>query len=122
MAGIASFKELEVYKKAYDVSIDIHKISLSFPKTEQYGLTSQIQRASKSICANIAEGFVKQRGSKAEFKRFLLIALGSASEMLVWIDYCYDMQYISTEKHQRWTEEYDSINKMLNSFYSKVEI
>lgn len=118
--GIASFRDLEVYKKAYAISVNIHKTSLTFPKIEQYARADQIRRTTKSICANIAEGFAKQRSSKAEFKRFLLIALGSASETLVWIDYCHDMEYIDENIYKTWRSEYESIHRMLNAFYSKV--
>jgi four helix bundle protein len=118
--GIASFRDLDVYKKAYSISLSLHKASLQFPKFEQYALADQMRRSSKSICANIAEGFIKQRGSKPEFKRFLLMALGSASETLVWIDYCRDMGYIDVTTHNEWRSEYESIHKMLNAFYSRV--
>lgn len=118
--GIASFRDLEVYKKAYAISVNIHKTSLTFSKIEQYARADQIRRTTKSICANIAEGFAKQRSSKAEFKRFLLIALGSASETLVWIDYCHDMEYIDENIYKTWRSEYESIHRMLNAFYSKV--
>ncbi len=78
--GIKDFSELIVYRKAYDKSLEIHKETLNYPKQEQYELGSQMRRASKSICANIAEGFGKQNVSTAEFKRFLLMAIGSADE------------------------------------------
>ncbi len=77
----------------------------------------QIRRASKSICANIAEGFVKQKKSKAEFKRFLQMALGSSNEMLVWILYCKELSYVSEEDARRWYNEYLSICKMLNTLH-----
>ena len=64
------------------------------PKVEQYRLGDQIRRASKSICANLAEGFGKQSYSKAEFKRFIQMSIGSADEMRVWIRYCHDLGYI----------------------------
>ncbi|MGB0719816.1 MAG: four helix bundle protein [Bdellovibrionales bacterium] len=118
--GIASFRDLNVYQKAYAISINIHKHSKSFPKDEQYGITNQLRRASRSICANIAEGFAKQRTSKAEFKRFLMIAVGSASEVLVWIDYCRDFEFIDERTHEIWKAEYEAISKMLNAFHSKV--
>jgi four helix bundle protein len=60
------------------------------------------------------------RASKAEFKRFLLMAIGSSSEMLVWIDYCRDMKYIDTNVFQTWSAEYESIHKMLQAFYSRA--
>jgi four helix bundle protein len=88
---IKSFEDLDVFQRAYALSLIIHKVSLAFPKVEQFGLAEQVRRASKSICANLAEGFGKQRDSSAEFKRFLLIAIGSCEEMQVWIRYCKDL-------------------------------
>ena len=80
-SDIASFEDLDVFQRAYRISLDVHRASLQFPKIEQHALADQIRRASKSICGNIAEGFGKQRRSGAEFKRYLLMAIGSADEM-----------------------------------------
>ena len=89
------------------------------PKEEQYGLGEQIRRASKSVCANIAEGFAKQRYSKGEYKRYLQIAIGSTEEMRVWLRYSLDLGYIKEEKWKEWREEYEAIVKMLQSIYKK---
>ena len=110
---IGAFEDLEVFKRAYKVSLDVHRISLLFPQVEQYGLADQIRRASKSICANLAEGFGKQSASVAEFKRYVRIALGSADEMRVWIRYCLDLGYIDQSCWQAWRDEYQEIAKML---------
>ena len=117
---IENFKQLDVYKRAFEISTLVHQVSLEFPKIEQYSLADQMRRASRGICANIAEGFGKQRSSKAEFKRFLLMALGSAHEMLVWIDYCQKFEYVSDILAKSWLDEYEVIIKMLNSLYNKV--
>ncbi|MCB9991426.1 MAG: four helix bundle protein [Rhodospirillales bacterium] len=114
-----TFEELEVYKRAFSISLDIHRESLLFPKIEQYALGDQVRRASKSICANIAEGFAKQRSSQADFRRFLLMAMGSSNEMLVWINYCKELGYIDLEKAIFWREEYMSVGKMINALYSR---
>lgn len=119
---VRHYHDLDVYKKAFAVSIEIHKASLEFPKIEQYGLASQIRRASKSICANIAEGFAKQQNSKPEFRRFLLIALGSSHEMKVWIDYCRELDYVARNECEKWASEYDLISKMLQSFINKIDV
>lgn len=117
---VSRFKDLLVYQKAFDTALSIHEASLAFPKTEQYGgLADQMRRASKGITANIAEGFAKQQGSKPEFKRFLLMALGSAHEMQVWTDYAIALQYVDDEKAQYWMAQYDEIIRMLQSLYSK---
>ena len=92
--AVTPFENLEVFKKVYRVSLEVHRASLTFPKIEQYALGDQVRRASKSVCANIAEGFGKQSHSKAEFRRFLMMALGSADEMRVWCRYCLDLGYI----------------------------
>ncbi len=69
---ISTYEDLEVFQRAYRISLDVHRTSLQFPKVEQFGgLADQMRRASKSICGNIAEGFGKQRRSNAEFKRYL---------------------------------------------------
>ncbi|MGB0719671.1 MAG: four helix bundle protein, partial [Bdellovibrionales bacterium] len=92
-----------------------------FPKTEQYsGVADQMRRASKGICANIAEGYAKQQRSKPEFKRFLLMAIGSAHEMQVWVDYCVNLKYINDHQGLEWVEKYDEIVRMLQSLYSKI--
>ena len=111
---VRRFEDLQVFKRAYRISLEVHRASLCFPKAEQYGLGSQIRRASKSVPSNIAEGFGKQRLSKAEFHRFLMIAMGSADEMRVWSRYCLDLGYIENETWARWRDEYQEIAKMLH--------
>ena len=114
---ISSFEDLDVFQRAYKVSLEIHKISLDFPKREQYGLADQTRRASKSICANIAEGFAKQNHSRAEFKRYLTMAIGSSDEMRVWLRYCLDLSLIEEETWIKWRDEYKEISKMLQGLY-----
>ena len=106
-------RDLKVYRRAYDVSLKIHSLSLSLPKIEQYALADQLRRASKSICANIAEGFVRQRSSVPEFARFLLIAEASAEEVCVWLEYASDLGYITKEQFEDWDNEYMLIQAML---------
>ncbi len=72
---IQSFEDLEVFQRSYRISLEVHKVSLNFPSVEQYGLADQIRRASKSVCANIAEGFGKRSFSSAEFKRNQLVLM-----------------------------------------------
>ena len=112
-SSVTSFEDLEVFGRAYRISLEVHRASLDFPTIEQYALADQIRRASKGICANLAEGYAKQHGSKAEFKRFILIALGSAEEMRVWTRYCLDLGYIDEATWRRWRDEYQAIARML---------
>ncbi len=108
-----SFEDLEVFQRAYKLSLEIHKASLEFPTVEQYGLGQQIRNASKSICANIAEGFGKRSYSKAEWIRYLKIAVGSGDEMRVWIRYCLDLGYVDERTWRTWSTEYKEITKMV---------
>ena len=119
--GVRSFEDLEVFQKAYRLSLEIHRASLSFPRHEQFALADQIRRASKSICANIAEGFGRQRLSGAEYRRFLMLGLGSAEEMRVWIRYCRDLDMIDEPTWQRWRDGYVEIAKMLTKLHQAWE-
>ncbi len=114
-----SFEDLDVFQRAYKVSLEIHKVSMKLPKNEQYGLADQIRRASKSICANIAEGFGKRSSSKAEFRRYLMISIGSSDEMRVWLRYCLDLGYIDESLWKQWRDEYKEISKMLQGLHRK---
>jgi four helix bundle protein len=113
MERLRGFEDLEVFRRAYRVSLEVHRRSLEFPAIEQRALASQIRRASKSICANLVEGFGRQSWSKAEFRRFLMMATGSADEMQVWVLYCRDLGYIDADVAERWQGEYREIARML---------
>lgn len=110
---VSTVKELQVYNRAYKAALDMHKISITLPQIEQFALASQIRRASKGICANLAEGFAKSHASDAEFRRYALIAAGSSQEMGVWLDFCKDLGYIDAEAANELTKEYEEITKML---------
>ncbi len=113
MKPIRSFEDLEVFQRAYRLSLDIHAASMAFPQHEQFELARQVRTASKSICANIAEGFGKQSSSTAEFSRFLAIAIGSADEMRLWSRYCLDLDYIDEATWRSWRDQYQEIAMML---------
>src|SRR5215475_14312211 len=102
-------EDLEVFQRAYRASLEVHRASLDFPRIEQFALADQVRRASKSICANLAEGFGRQQQSKPEFRRFLMMALGSADEMQVWTMYCRDLGYIGADVAEHWRGEYREI-------------
>ena len=110
---VRRFEDLDVFRRAYQLSLEVHRVSLGFPRIEQFALADQVRRASKSICANIAEGFGKQRQSRVEFHRFLMMAIGSADEMQVWSLYCRDLGYIDKDVAGRWRGEYQEIARML---------
>ena len=113
MERLRGFEDLDVFRRAYQVSLEVHRVSLGFPAIEQRALADQIRRASKSICANLVEGFGRQGWSKPEFRRFLMMATGSADEMQVWSLYCRDLGYIDKDVAERWQGEYREIARML---------
>src|SRR6267378_8403271 len=117
---VVSFEDLEVFQRAYRMSLEIHRESLKFPRIEQRVLGDQVRRASKSICANVAEGYGRQKRSKAEFKRFLQMAIGSCDEMRVWVRYALDLDYIDEAVWRRWRDEYQVITRMVQSLSSKA--
>jgi four helix bundle protein len=111
--------ELEVYKKAYALSLEAHKASLEFPKIEQFGgLASQMREASKSICANLAEG-LGRFGSKGEERRGLTIAIGSCEETVVWLNYSRDLGYLAQPVADQWATSYREVARMLTALSKK---
>jgi four helix bundle protein len=93
---------------------------LGFPAVEQRALADQIRRASKSICANLAEGFARQGLAPADFRRFIMMAMGSADEMRVWARYCLDLGYLDEATWQVWRQEYHEIAKMLQGLLKSL--
>jgi four helix bundle protein len=90
---IKSYEDLIVYQRSFELALELHKLSITFPKIEQFALGDQLRRSSKSICANIAEGFSRRSHSVPEFKRFLSVAFGSSEETRVWISFAYRLGY-----------------------------
>ena len=117
---VVSFEGMEVFQRAYRLSLEIHRTSLGFPAVEQRALADQIRRASKSICANLAEGYGRQKGSKAEFVRFVRMAIGSSDEMRVWLRYAFDLDYIDEPTWRGWRDGYQTVTRMLQSLADKV--
>ena len=115
---IKSFRDLEVYRRAYAFAMDVFVITKKFPKEETYSLTSQIIRSSRSVAANISEGWARRLYENV-FKQFLVTSLGSASETQTWLDFAKDCQYISAEEHQLLSEELDAIGKMLTQLHKR---
>jgi four helix bundle protein len=112
------FRKLLVWQKSHQMTLDIYRITISFPKNEMYGLTSQIRRAAASIPANIAEGC--GRGSDSDLARFLQIAMGSASELEYHLLLARDIGYLENDKHEKVANEVIEVKRMLASFIKKL--
>lgn len=117
---IKSARDLKVYQRAYAVSLAIHKQTLQFPPIENYALANQLRRSTKSVCANIAEGFIRQKYSKPDFARFLAIAEASAAESQVWLQYSVDLEYIDKLQYQTWDNDYSEIISMISQLRKKL--
>lgn len=112
------FKELKVWEKAHKLAVAIYKATLTFPKTEVYGLTSQMRRACVSIPANIAEGC--GRRGEVEFARFLQIAMGSSSELEYLLLLTRELNLLSSGEYEQLTNEVIEVKKMLSAFIKKL--
>src|SRR6201987_6569276 len=115
---VRGLEELEVFQRAYRVSLEVHRASLELPRIEQFALADQLRRSSKSICANLAEGFAKQSRSAAQYRRYLTVAIGSSDETQLWLGYCIDLGYIEEVGGRRWMADYVAIAKMLQGPYA----
>ena len=114
------YHRLDVYQKAYQLALEVHRVSLDFPKIEQYGLAQQLRASSKSIPANIAEGMGKQ-DSPADVKRFIRIAIGSSDETRVWLEFAKDLGYVDSEIHAQFEARYQEIGRMLRGVIKRYE-
>jgi four helix bundle protein len=107
-------EDLEVFKRAYALSLAVHRTSLDFPKIEQYGgLADQLRRASKSVCGLLAEGAGRQHDSPREFARYVTMAMGSAEEARLWCRYAADLGYADAATAAAWQEEFSQVIRML---------
>ena len=114
------YKDLQIYQRSYKAALAVYRMVEEFPESEKYALINQMQRASTSIALNIAEGYAR-KNSQAEFKRFLQMAIGSANEMSVLLDFSKDLGYITENQHEKASKEYDEIGRMLNKFIQSIE-
>ena len=105
------YKDLDVWKKSMDLVELIYQTTKSFPDSEKFGLTSQINRCSVSVASNIAEG--AGRNSKGEFKQFIGIAVGSLFELETQILIAQRIGYLTSQGSDQVISEVESIHKML---------
>ena len=115
-----SYRDLEVYKLARQLSLEIFNTSKSFPKEEMYSLTDQIRRSSRSVGAQIAEAWAKRRYKK-HFISKLTDSDGEQQETQHWIETALDCGYITKKLSKDWLERYASVGRMLNSMINKAD-
>ncbi|OGT27475.1 MAG: four helix bundle protein [Gammaproteobacteria bacterium RBG_16_66_13] len=112
------FKALKVWEKAHSMTIGVYQATSRFPRSEEFGLRSQIRRASASIPANIAEGC--GRGSQKEFAQFLHVALGSTNELEYHLILARDLGYLPTDSHQSLDIQVSEVRRMLARLVVRV--
>jgi four helix bundle protein len=110
--SIRSYRELEVWQKAMDLVVDCYNIANQFPKSEAYGLTSQLQRAAVSVPANIAEG--QGRSHTKEFLNHLSMSYGSLMELETHLQIATRLGYIDDSSLKALLEKSAEIGRMLN--------
>lgn len=114
------FRDLKVWDKAHQLTLAVYRATGGFPRSELYGLTSQIRRCSTSIAANIAEGCGK-RGN-AEFHRYLDVASGSASELDYELLLARDLSLLPDTQYQTLFQGLIELRRMLAALMRKVEL
>jgi four helix bundle protein len=118
MAG-KSYRDLDVWREAMDFVVECYRMTRTFPKSEVYGLTSQLQRAAVSTPANIAEGQGRQHDK--EFLQHLAIAYGSLAEAETHIQIARRLEYIDGERESMMLERAARIGRMLNGLRKSIE-
>ena len=115
---VKSHRDLRVWQAGMELSVSIYKATEPYPKSEVFGLASQMRRAASSIPANIAEGFSRQH--KPEFVQFLYIAKGSLSELETFVELSERLGYLSAERASALREQTDAVGKMLYGLIETV--
>ena len=113
-------RDLKVYQLAYKLAMEIFHLSKAFPREEIYSLTNQIRRSSRSVAANLAEGFRKRRYPNMLVNK-LTDCDGEAAETQVWVDFAFDCGYLSKDNHDRLIRDYEEVGRMLAGMIAKPE-
>jgi four helix bundle protein len=114
MAVPGGFRDLRVYQLAYRLAMQIFNETKTFPQDERYSMTSQIRRSSRSVAANLAEGY-RKRQYPAMFVSKLADCDAEATETQVWLDFARDCGYLSGNRQKELATGYDELGRMLSS-------
>lgn len=112
------FRNLEVWNRAHQLTLQVYKLTDGFPRSEMFGLSSQLRRAAASIATNIAEGCGR---TQAEFGRFLQISFGSACEVEYELLLAKDLGLVPTSEHQVMNDELIRVKRMLTSLMNHLQ-
>lgn len=109
---IKDYRELRVYKNAFEMAADVYEVSKSFPSEERYVLTDQIRRSSRSVCANIAESWRRRRSAR-HFVAKLSDADAEAAETAVWLDFALRFGFLDQGQYTRLSDACDHVSRQL---------
>lgn len=114
------YKDWHAYTEAFKLASSIFRMSANFPKVENYSLTDQIRRSSRSVCANLAESYGRRSFPK-HFHAKLADCISENFETQVWLDFALDCQYIDAEVHQQYVEASEKVGKILSYMITHSE-
>ncbi|MDF7825427.1 four helix bundle protein [Pontiellaceae bacterium B12227] len=117
---MSGYRDLKVYQEAHRLGVMIHKFSLKMPKFELYETGSQIRRSSKSISANLVEGYGRRR-YKADYVKFLTYSQSTCDETTEWLEYIRDLYAELAPEAEELLREIDGLGRQLNMFIQSVE-
>ena len=117
-ASMQDFTKLKMWQKAHDLALDVYRFTNDFPKQEQYELTRQMRRSATSIPTNIAEGC--GRNSRGDFRRFLTIAGGSASELEYQLLLARDLDLLPRGVHEELRRRTREVKRMISGLSKKL--
>lgn len=118
--GVKSYKDLIVWQKAMELVLAVYDLTDQFPKSELYGLTSQMRRASVSIPSNIAEG--SRRGTRKDYRNFLNNAFGSGSELETQLEIAKILKFASIHEYMKAEQLLNEVMRMLNKMISSLQV
>lgn len=112
------YKKYTVWELGHQITLDIYELIKTFPREEIYGITSQMRGAAYSIPSNIVEGCGRE--SDAEFRRFLIISQGSASELEYFTILAHDLGYIEKDSFETISDKANKIRRSINNLINKI--
>lgn len=118
--AVQTFRDLTVYKKAFDLAMEIFQVSKKFPSEEKYSLTDQVRRSSRSVCSSIGEAY-RKRQYKAHFVSKSSDADMENTETRVWLDFALACEYLNKELWQNFDEKAIEVGKLLNHMIENPE-
>jgi four helix bundle protein len=118
VAPVKDFRDLQVWRKAHQLTLTVYRLTATFPRAERYGLMTQLRRSSSSIAANLAEGC--GRNGDAELARFCSIALGSASELEYHLLLARDLNLLDATDYTALTNQTTEVKRMLTGLQQKL--